>query len=141
MVIFLIDFDNTITKSDLTYPNIDEIRPYAREVINKLYDNGHCIIINTCRTGESEDMARKWLISHDIKFCHINENCENRKERFNNDTRKLGGHIIIDDKSIECLYMYGKDGPDWMILESMINNVLENIKFKDEGLCKYRDYS
>jgi len=134
-MIFLIDLDNTITKSDLTYPEIDEVRPYARDVINKLYDDGHCIIINTCRCGEVEEDVRKWLIENNIKFCHVNENCELRKQRFGNDTRKLGGSIVIDDKSIECLYMFGRDGPNWEILEAMIENVLENVPFKVTKRC------
>lgn len=138
-MIIIIDFDNTITNSDLTYPEIDEIRIGAREIINKYYDMGHCIIINTCRCDEAQKMAEEWLIERGIKFCHINENCEMRKIRFGNDTRKIGGAISIDDKNVESLYWNGKNGPDWYEIDIMLEKILNSIDFKPHELCDKRN--
>jgi len=125
MAIIIIDFDNTITKGE-SYPEIDDIRPRAKEVINKLYDDGHCIIINTCRCDKEEDDARRWLNYHGVSYCHINENCEVRKKQYGNDTRKIGGFVHIDDKNLECMYANGKAGVSWDNIESMLEKVLKD---------------
>ena len=72
MAIISIDYDDTIVYAD--YPNIGTIKPHAREVINNLYNEGHFIIIWTCRSGEHEKMAAEYLRSIGVKFHHINEN-------------------------------------------------------------------
>jgi hypothetical protein len=131
MAIIAIDFDNTITVSD-AYPNILSMREGAREVINWLYDQGHCILINTCRCGKEMEDVKEWLVDHDIHFCHVNENCGMRVEKYNNDTRKLGYHFLIDDKNIECMYSNGKSGVKWSDIKIMLCELFERMKFEHE---------
>ena len=125
MAIILIDFDNTITSSNDGYPMIPPIRPYAKEVINKYYDIGHCIIINTCRCDEQEVAVKEWLTLQGVKFCHVNDNCEIRKKQFGNNTRKIGGHINIDDKNIDSLI----HGIDWKLIDIKLNYILKTTNY------------
>lgn len=53
MVILSIDFDGTIVKDE--YPGIGKALPGAIQAINELYDDGYCIIINSCRARDKED--------------------------------------------------------------------------------------
>jgi hypothetical protein len=133
MAIILIDFDNTITSSDENYPEISEIRSGAKFVINNYYDKGHCIIINTCRCGDEELRVEKYLIEHGVKFCHINQNCKMRINKYNNDTRKLGGHISIDDKDINSIL----HGIDWLDIYYTLDLVLDNDNMNHD-ICEER---
>lgn len=136
MAIILIDFDGTITDDSEQYPNIGKLRPFAREVINKYYNLGHCILIFTCRCDEEETKAKQWLLNHDIKFCHINQNCKVRIEQYQNDTRKLGAHIHIDDRNLDTLY---NESIDWKEIDHKLEYVLQNNDF-DHEKCDNKKY-
>jgi hypothetical protein len=138
MALIIIDFDNTITDGD-SYPEIAKERRFAKRVINDLYDAGHCILINTCREGDARDSAKAWLIEHGFRFCHINENCQLRKMKYGNDTRKVGGHITIDDKNLECVRRNKTNGVNWLNIESMLLVVLSENNFECET-C-HREFS
>lgn len=60
---------------------------------------GHTIIIWTCREGERLLEAVNWLLAHDIPFDYVNQNDPDRTARYNNDSRKVGADVYIDDKS------------------------------------------
>lgn len=97
-MIFAIDFDGTICRGK--FPNIDGQQPYAADTINKLYDDGHYIIINTCRTGEQLLTAINWLLYQGIKFHRVNDNEPDNIAKYNNNSRKIYAHIYIDDKNL-----------------------------------------
>lgn len=77
--ILCIDFDGTIVER--AYPEIGELKPYAKEAINMLSKDYH-IIIWTCRTSQKlyEDFpctiydAAKFLRVNEIHFDTINHN-------------------------------------------------------------------
>ena len=48
-MILAVDFDGTIARS--SFPDILGEQPYAGEVLRKLHERGHYIIIWTCRSG------------------------------------------------------------------------------------------
>ena len=95
-----IDFDGTIVTNK--YPNIGYLKRNAKEVINKLYDEGHDIIINSCRQGREEREMVEFLIDNEIKFDEVNKNLCYRIEEYGNDCRKIGADIYIDDKAYPC---------------------------------------
>lgn len=101
-MIIAIDFDDTICYN--LFPQIGSMIPNADTVINYLFDRGHTIIIDSCRTGESERQMIGWLKYNNIKYSWVNKNCPRRIKRFNSDTRKISCDISIDDKSIYCQY-------------------------------------
>ena len=119
-MIISIDYDDTIVYAD--YPNIGLIKPYAREVINQLYHEGHTIIINTCRSGEHEAAAAQYLIEKGVKFHYINENHPDCIALHDNDSRKIFADIYIDDKQLGGL-------PDtWIMIDTILRKQLKMIQ-------------
>lgn len=92
---YLIDIDGTICDD---IPNEEPERmPLAkefvgaREVINKLYDNGHVITFFTSRPYSAKDVTVKWLHDHDFKYHNIIM-----------DKPRGGNYHWIDDRDVEC---------------------------------------
>lgn len=97
-MILAIDFDGTICKG--TYPAIDDQQPFAAETIERLYNDGHYIIINTCRSGERLLEAINWMLHQGIKFHRVNDNHPEQIALYNNNSRKVYAHMYIDDKNL-----------------------------------------
>jgi hypothetical protein len=98
IMILAIDFDDTIATTE--WPEIKGLRKDAKRVINQLYEDGHQIIIWTCRDGIHEQAAKDFLDANDVRYHRINENCPERVSFFGNDCRKIGADLYIDDKGI-----------------------------------------
>lgn len=112
MAIISIDYDDTIVVAD--YPRAGIIKPHAKEVINRLYDAGHKILIWTCRAEERKTIAYDYLITNGVRFHLINENLPEVQELYGGDTRKMSADIYIDDKQLGGL-------PDsWLTIEKLI---------------------
>lgn len=92
-----IDFDGTITKEP-SYPYPRKMRWLARRVINWLYKR-HTIIINTCREGKQEDIAKEFLSLADIHYDYLNENDRQLIDFYGTDTRKISADLYMDDKN------------------------------------------
>lgn len=107
-----IDYDDTIVYQD--FPNSGTIKPNAKEVINKLYDEGHHILIWTCRAFENAKTAKRYLIECGVRFHLINENLPSNIEQYGGDTRKMSADIYIDDRQL------GGIPDDWLEIEKMI---------------------
>jgi len=104
----VIDFDDTIANSKIATPErvaIGNPKYKAKKVINKLYDEGHTIIINTLREDRPErkqrflSEAKEWLNNQGIKYHYINENPTDLIEKWG-DSRKMAGNVYIDDRNI-----------------------------------------
>ena len=106
-----IDFDGTICRGK--YPAIDGQQPYAAETINALYDAGHYIIINTCRSGEQLLLAINWMLTQGIRFHRVNDNHPEQTALYNNNSRKIYAHLYIDDKNLGGF-------PGWKLAMEMI---------------------
>lgn len=120
MAIISIDYDDTIVYAD--YPNIGTIKPHAREVINNLYNQGHTIIIWTCRSGDHEQMAAMYLRDMGVKFHHINENHPENIVQYDSDSRKIFADIYIDDKQLGGL------PESWLTIDEVLQEQLKRIK-------------
>lgn len=107
--ILAIDFDDTIARTN--FPTILKARRGAKKYINKLYEEGYYIIIWTCRHGEHEKDAKKWLWLNEIDYHRINQHHPALIEVFKNDTRKISADIYIDDKALSIFPI-----PCWFIL-------------------------
>ena len=116
MVILSIDFDGTIVKDE--YPGIGKALPGAIQAINELYDDGYCIIINSCRARDKEDEMIEWLNRNGVKYSHANENCCERIVKYRTDCRKISADCIIDDKSLMMLNLEQDNG--WHNVKHMI---------------------
>lgn len=104
--VLAIDFDLTICMS--AYPELGEERKGAKKYINKLYNLGYGIVINTCRTQEAEGMAVKWLEDNAIGYDYINCNFPYKIKYFGMDCRKISADYYIDDKCIAGLPSWKK---------------------------------
>lgn len=111
-MVIVIDFDETIVYS--SYPKIHGLKPNAREIINKLYNEGHDIIINTCRAGIYEAQVYHFLNRNKIKYHYINSNLPRLIVKFGQDCRKISGDIYIDDKNL------GGIPDNWLKIYSII---------------------
>ncbi len=120
--VIAIDFDGTIV--DHEFPYIGELKPHAKEVINELYDEGHTIIIWTCRTsqhaiGIDKDSSptifhvKEFLESKGIKFDTINHNDPDSGFQ---PSPKVFAHIYIDDRQL------GGIPDDWAEIRSILSS-------------------
>ncbi len=125
-MIIAIDFDGTICRGK--YPNIDGLQPSALEVINQLYDAGHYIIINTCRSHEQLLAAINWMLEQGIKFHRVNDNHPAEAARYNNNSRKIYAHVYVDDKQIGGL-------PTWTDISKYVKELEEKWKEKNQSIA------
>ncbi|MBR8705869.1 hypothetical protein ABLT32_06130 [Bacteroides pyogenes] len=97
-MIIAVDFDGTISRGE--YPAIAGEQPYAGEVLRRLHEQGHYIIIWTCRTGERLLEAVNWLLERRIPFDRVNEHNPENIAQYGPGGRKVYAHCYIDDKNI-----------------------------------------
>lgn len=120
MAIIAIDYDDTIVYAN--YPEVGTIKPFAGFVINELYNEGHTIIINTCRSGEHQQMAADYLTQCGVRFHHINENHPDNIAQYDSDSRKIFADVYIDDKQLGGL-------PDhWLTIDAVLREQLKRLK-------------
>lgn len=113
-MIIAIDFDNTISRGK--FPAIEGLQPYAKETINRLFADGHYLIINTCRSGEQLLQAINWMLQQGISFHRVNDNHPEQTALYNNNSRKIYAHLYIDDKNLGGF-------PGWLQAEKTIREM------------------
>ena len=96
--IFAIDFDGTLCEN--AWPSIGEPRNDAIYWIKKAKENGHKLILWTCREGPALDAAIAWCADRDLYFDAVNDNLEEHKTYFGGNCRKIFADYYIDDKAI-----------------------------------------
>lgn len=114
-----IDFDGTIAEA--TYPELGVIKPHAIDVINRLHEAGHKILVWTCRTDDHQHMVKKYLEDAGMNFHHINENDPELIELYGGDSRKLSVDIYIDDRQLGGL------PDDWLVIEQLIHKHIKEL--------------
>lgn len=108
-MIIAIDFDGTIVEHK--FPEIGKLRKDAKEVINQLYNEGHYIIIWTCRyEGFAVEQMELFLAANDIKYHCINQN---HPELLFSPKPKIYADIYIDDRQVGGL-------PSWKEIYNII---------------------
>ena len=116
-MIIAVDFDGTVVEHD--YPKIGTERPHATEVLRKLMEDGHKLILWTVREGPLLDEAINWCMERGVQFASINESIYT-DHREHAPSRKLHADIFIDDCNI--------GGPwDWELVYRMIH---ENLSYR-----------
>lgn len=97
-MIVAIDFDGTIVENQ--FPKIGELMPGAVEYIRKLHEDGHKIIIWTCRSGDNLLDAGTFLKLEGIPFHELNDNLADNVQLYGNNSRKVYAHCYVDDKNV-----------------------------------------
>ena len=99
-----VDFDGTIVEHE--YPRIGKPIPFALEVLRKLQNEEHFILILwTLREGRLLREAIDYCEKNGVYFYACNKNYPEEEEQDGN-PRKIGADIFIDDRNIGGL-------PDW----------------------------
>lgn len=112
-MIIAVDFDGTLHTG--AYPSIGDMRPGAQEYMQKLKNDGHFLIIWTCRAGERLTEAINWLLSQNIPFDRVNDQNPDNQALYGDITRKVYADLYVDDKQVGGL-------PSW---EDIYKHVLD----------------
>ncbi|MFZ4455885.1 MAG: BT0820 family HAD-type phosphatase [Bacteroidales bacterium] len=110
-MIIAIDFDGTIVEH--AYPKIGKQIPFAFEVLRKLKEDGHQLILWTIREGELLDEAVSFCERHGIIFNGVNRNIDDEIDGFL--SRKINADLFIDDRNLGGL-------PDWGLIYQLIQS-------------------
>lgn len=128
--IIAVDFDDTIAHSK--YPEILGLKKDAKQYINKLFDEGYYIIVNTCRSGKEQERVVKFLFDNGVKYHQINENHPKLIKIFKEDSRKISCDFYLDDKNIEMALIRihsTKDECPWRGYYKSITSVVSHKNF------------
>lgn len=112
-MVIAVDFDGTIV--DHRYPEIGEERPFATEILRKLIEERHKLILWTVRDGKLLQDAIDWCAERGVQFYAVNSNHsdmfgEEVDKRF---SCKVNADMFIDDCNIGGI-------PDWPTIYKMI---------------------
>ena len=121
--IIAIDFDGVIAEVNSNWmpgtPNVPGFLIKDVDVyIRKLHEDGHKIIIWTCRGGHNLYLAEQFIEDHNIPYDRINDNVDGHYEKFKHNTRKVHADIYIDDHQIGDL-------PSWKEIYEIIKKKAE----------------
>lgn len=94
-----VDLDGTLASYDgwQGEAHFGELRPGAREALQRFKEKGYLVIIYTCRGNKKA--VREWLEKNDVHFDHINENPHQPPGVSKN---KMSADVYIDDKAISA---------------------------------------
>lgn len=114
----LVDFDGTIALHD--YPYIEKAAPNAIPVLKRIQDAGHILILCTMRCDEELEQAKAWLEEQGLNFTYFNCN-----PMFETGSRKIYGHLVIDDHTLGCplihdTLVHPKPFVDWLAVERIL---------------------
>ena len=93
-----VDFDGTIVYGD--YPRIDSLQQFAKSTLQKWHDEGHYIIIWTCRCDSLLIEAINYLLENEVPFDRINDNRPEDIRKYGHNSRKINADVYIDDKNV-----------------------------------------
>jgi hypothetical protein len=104
-MIIAVDFDGTIVEHE--YPKIGKPIPFAIDVLKRLQNEDHHIIILwTMREGELLQEAIDYCEKQGLTFYAHNRN-HPEEEQNENIARKIAADIYIDDRNIGGLFDWG----------------------------------
>lgn len=92
-----VDFDGTIAFE--RYPGIGGFKPHAVRVLLKFLEHGGRLIIWTCRTGEQAENVKRMLLDAGINYHAFNDNLEEDRDMFPDNSRKVYADAYIDDRA------------------------------------------
>ena len=111
-----VDFDGTCVSHEYPYVG-HEIG--AIQVLKRIQDSGHEIILNTMRSGNELVDAVQWFVDNNITLLGINENPTQKSWT---DSPKVYAHLYIDDAALGCPLkmdpnVSGRPFVDWYQIE------------------------
>lgn len=100
MSIYAVDFDNTLSVGNYKFPEIGEPNLALMAFLKKKRQEGHKVVLWTCREGHDLDVAVGWLRNMGLEFDAVNDNLDFMKETWANNPRKVYADFYIDDHAV-----------------------------------------
>lgn len=121
-LIIAVDFDGTCVTHE--YPNVGK-EIGAPQVLKKITDAGHKIILFTMRSGKELQDAVNWFKQNNIPLFGINENPEQHTWT---ESPKPYAHMYIDDAAFGCPLIFNDEISsrgfvNWQIIESALTGI------------------
>ena len=92
-MIIAVDFDGCLASAG-TWPEVGE----PNEALRK---RGDKVILWTCRADEALQKAVEFCKVHGLEFDAVNDNLEELKQLYGNNSRKISADLYIDDKALK----------------------------------------
>jgi len=109
-MIVAVDFDGVLCKD--AFPEIGEPNYRVISFVRELIDDGHEVVLWTCRVDRRLVEAVKWCHDRGLYFCAVNDNAPSNKAKYEkeypNGTRKVFADVYLDDKSAEFMAVSSK---------------------------------
>ncbi len=96
--IIAVDFDGTLVEDK--FPEIGEPREEVWDKVRRVQEKGCKIILWTSRDNQRLKDAVEFCVKRGLHFDAINENLDECRVLFNNDTRKVYANEYWDDKAV-----------------------------------------
>jgi len=112
-----IDFDGTLVED--AYPDIGTLKPNAKQVLQRLHDEGYFIIVWTCRGSDDLINTYKFLKDSNVYFDNLNQNSVKDDIIFL-PFPKIFANIYIDDRNL------GSIPNDWEDIYKLIKKDIHN---------------
>ncbi|MDR2806274.1 MAG: hypothetical protein LBB85_11700 [Dysgonamonadaceae bacterium] len=122
-MIIAVDFDGTLHTGE--YPAIGAPAPYAAEIMQQLAEDGHYIIIWTCREGDYQTDMVNWLVEHKIPFNRVNNHAPGVVKKYGFASRKIFADVYIDDRQIGGL-------PTWHEIYDIVSGKVKPVWFYEK---------
>ena len=121
-LIIAVDFDGTCVTHE--YPNVGK-EIGAPQVLKKITDAGHKIILFTMRSGKELQDAVNWFKQNNIPLFGVNENTTQHTWTA---SPKPYAHMYIDDAAFGCPLIFNDEiSPrgyvNWQIVESTLTGI------------------
>lgn len=118
--VIAVDFDGTLCES--RWPAIGEPNMAVIDWLKQKREEGWLLILWTCRDGELLNRAVEWCETFGLQFDAVNDNVQERKDFYGNNSRKVSADIYIDDRNENPGTMFPSPDPlfededdDWMM--------------------------
>ena len=97
-MVIAIDYDGVINACP--YPEVGILVPGAFEGMHRLHEEGHTLILWTCREGTDQTRAINDLLSRGIHIDGVNCNARANIEQYSSDCRKVHADLYVDDRQV-----------------------------------------
>lgn len=119
-MLIAVDFDGTIVQH--RYPYIGKEIPFAITTLKKLSQEGHRLVLWTCREGELLDEAVQWCRERGLEFFSVNRDYPEASSVPTDGCRKPKVDMFIDDRNLGGL-------PDWGAIYEIIHDRLSHYDY------------
>ncbi|MDD4815749.1 MAG: hypothetical protein PHQ62_01245 [Clostridia bacterium] len=106
-MVVAVDFDGTLFEN--VFPDIGQPKWDIINFVKNLKKEGNTLILWTCRVGKYLQEAVDMCKTVGLDFDYVNQNVPERNMEYNNDSRKIGADIYIDDRSVNPNFLKNFD--------------------------------